>query len=153
MAGALYLIDSNVVLRWVQPSDPDYSAVASALETLAERGDILCYTSQNLAEFWNTCTRPTNRNGYGLSPSQTDRRAEAFESRLRLLPDGLAVHNEWRRLLVQHNVSGVQVHDARLVAAMHVHGVKHILTFNEKDFARYSDIEAIHPRTLVAIQP
>ena len=47
-----------------------------------------------------------------------------------------------------HSVSGVQVHDARLVAATRVHGVKRILTFNDKDFARYTDIEAVHPRAV-----
>jgi len=39
------------------------------------------------------------------------------------------------------------------VAAMRVHGVGKILTFNEKDFARYTDIEAIHPRTISAKHP
>jgi predicted nucleic acid-binding protein len=77
-----------------------------------------------------------DRNGYGLSPQDTDRRAKFFEEKLRLLPDCLAVHEEWRKLLVTHSVSGVQVHDARLVAAMRVHGVMRILTFNNKDFAR-----------------
>ena len=153
MAGALCLIDSNILLQWVQPNDPDYSIVASALEVLVEQGSVLCYTSQNLAEFWNACTRPVDRNGYGLSPAETDRRARALESRLHLLHDSLLVHREWRRLLVAHNVAGVQVHDARLVAAMRVHGVKRILTFNEKDFARYPDIEAIHPRNVSAMHP
>jgi predicted nucleic acid-binding protein len=83
-----------------------------------------------------------------LTPAEADRRARSFEDNLRLLPDGLAVHQEWRRLLVVHNVSGAQVHDARLVAAMKVHGVEQILTFNEKDFTRYTDIEAVHPRTI-----
>ena len=32
----------------------------------------------------------------------------------RFLPDSAAVHAEWRRLLVAHNVAGVQVHDANL---------------------------------------
>jgi predicted nucleic acid-binding protein len=86
------------------------------------------------------------RNGYGLSPKDADRRAKLLEARLRLLPDGLAAHEEWRSLLVAHAVSGVQVHDARLVASMRVHGVKRILTFNDKDFARYTDIEVVHPR-------
>ena len=61
-----------------------------------------------------------------------------------MLPDSLAVHEEWRRLLVTHGVSGVQVHDARLAAAMRVHGVKRILTFNDRDFTRFTHIEAIH---------
>lgn len=83
-----------------------------------------------------------------MSPQETDRRARLFESRLRLLADNLAIHQEWRRLIVTHNVSGVRVHDARLVAAMRVHGVKRILTFNQKDFARFLDIEAIHPAAI-----
>ena len=136
MAGTLYLIDSNILIRWVQPDDPDYPVVESALNVLARQKETLCYTSQNLAEFWNACTRPADRNGYGLTPQQTDRRARLFESKLRLLPDGLPVHQEWRKLLVTYKVSGAQVHDAKLVASMLVYGVKRILTFNDKDFAR-----------------
>lgn len=89
----------------------------------------------------------------GLPPEEADRRARFFEDRLRLLPDSLAVHNEWRRMLVAHSISGVQVHDARLVAGMRVHGVKRILSFNDADFIRYRDIEAVHPRTLSAKHP
>src|ERR1039458_497950 len=103
MAGTPYLIDSNILIRWVQPSDPDYPIVESALEGLANQGAILCYTSQNVAEFWNACTRPADQNGYGLSPQEADRRARLFESRLRLLGDNMAIHQEWRRLIVTHN--------------------------------------------------
>jgi hypothetical protein len=31
------------------------------------------------------------------------------------------------------------------VAAMHLHSLSHILTFNTADFARYSKITAVHP--------
>jgi predicted nucleic acid-binding protein len=148
MAETPYLVDSNVLLRWVKPEHSDYPAVASAIDALLRRNAILCYTSQNVAEFWNTCTRPVDRNGYGLSPEDADRTARLFEEKLRLLPDSLTVHEEWRRLLVTHGVSGVRVHDARLVAAMRVHGIKHIFTFNDKDFSRYTDIEAVHPRSV-----
>jgi predicted nucleic acid-binding protein len=148
MAGSPYLVDSNILLRWVQPSDTDYPTVAAALAALVEQQAILCYTSQNLAEFWNACTRPADRNGYGLTPAETDIRARAFESRLQLLPDSLSVHQEWRRLIVAHDVSGVQVHDARLVAAMKVHGVKRILTLN-----RYREIDAIHPGNVSVSHP
>lgn len=152
MAGTPYLVDSNVLLRWVKPDDRDYPVVVSAIDAVLRQGAVLCYTSQNVAEFWNACTRPLNRNGYGLSPQEADRRAKFFEGKLQLLPDSAIVHQEWRRLLVTHNVSGVQVHDARLVAAMRVQDVRRILTFNDKDFARYGDIEAIHPRSVGAKQ-
>jgi predicted nucleic acid-binding protein len=137
MAETLYLVDSNVLLRWVKPDHSDYPAIISATDAILRRDGVLCYTSQNVGEFWNACTRPVDRN------------ARFFEEKLRLLPDNLAVHEEWRKLLVADSVSGVQVHDARLVAAMRVHGVSRILTFNDKDFARYADIEAIHPREVL----
>ncbi len=42
-------------------------------------------------------------------------------------------------------VTGVKVHDARLVAAMKTYGIGRILTFNKDDFRRYPDIEIITP--------
>jgi len=43
---------------------------------------------------------------------------------------------------------GVKVHDARIVAAMLVHGITHVLTLDEHDFVRYPGITAVHPRML-----
>jgi predicted nucleic acid-binding protein len=149
MTGNLWLLDTNVLIRWVQHDDPEAPFVEAALDQLMLSKDDLCYTSQNLGEFWNTMTRPANRNGYGLSPEDADIRARDVEALFDLLPDSLAVHQEWRRLLVDYHVSGVQVHDARLVAAMHVHSVKRILTFNTKDFTRFDGIEAVHPADLL----
>ena len=47
-----------------------------------------------------------------------------------------------------HGISGIQVYDTRLVAAMQVHGVPRILTFNDRDFARYDGVDAVHPLTI-----
>jgi predicted nucleic acid-binding protein len=148
MPGELYLVDSNVLIRWVQPDDPQFRVVEQAIHRFEEAGQTLCYTSQNLGEFWNVLTRPANRNGYGLSPEGALIRARQIEDKLRLLPDIPEVHAEWRRLLVAFGVSGAQVHDARLVAAMRVHGVNRILTFNTKDFTRFTHIQAVHPLEL-----
>ena len=52
------------------------------------------------------------------------------------------------RLVVHYAVAGAKVHDARLVAAMLVHGVPSILTLNDRDFARYSEVSAVHPRAI-----
>jgi predicted nucleic acid-binding protein len=83
-----------------------------------------------------------------LSPGDALIRAEQIRGSFCLLPDTPEVHVEWLHLLAAHGVCGVQVHDARLVAAMHIHGVKRILTFNTRDFVRFTDIEAIHPLDL-----
>ena len=149
MDGELVLVDSNILIRWLQSRYPAFTAIEASFAHLARSSAVLCYTSQNLAEFWNVLTRPADRNGYGLTPEDADRQARQVERRLRLLPDRLAVHEEWRRLLVTHRVSGVQVHDARLVAAMRVYGVKRILTLNKGDFARFDGVEAVHPEDVL----
>lgn len=113
------------------------------------RGDRFCYTSQILSEFWNVCTRPgAARGGFGLSVAETDRRVRMIERFYHFLPDSAAVHAEWRRLLVAHAVTGVQVHDTRIAAAMSVHGVSHLLTFNVGDFTRFAGITARHPQDI-----
>ena len=53
------------------------------------------------------------------------------------MADTASVYDEWERLVIQYQVKGVNVHDARLTAAMLVHGLTHILTFNIEDFNRY----------------
>jgi|SRR5580765_2837228 hypothetical protein len=58
MAGTQYLLDSNILLRWVKPDHNDYPLVVSATGAILRRDDVLCYTSQNMGGFWNTCTRP-----------------------------------------------------------------------------------------------
>jgi predicted nucleic acid-binding protein len=88
--------------------------------------------------------------GYGLSIAVIDQKAKLLERLFEFLPDGEATHREWRRLLVAHSVSGVQVHDATLVAAMTVHGVTNLLTLNPPDFRRYSSITAVHSSEIVA---
>jgi predicted nucleic acid-binding protein len=123
--------------------------IEASIAHLAQSGAVLCYTSQNLGEFWNVLTRPAAPNGYGMAPKDADRQARQVEGRFRLLGDGIAVHEEWRRLLVAYGVSGVQVHDARLVAAMLVHGVRRILTLNKSDFARFDGIEAQLPEDIL----
>lgn len=52
------------------------------------------------------------------------------------------------RRVLEDSVTGKQVHDARIVAAMNVHQITKLLTFNTKDFKRFQNIELIDPNTL-----
>lgn len=141
-----YLIDTNVFLRLVSKTDPDRSVCLNALQKLIASQETLYYTTQVLAEFWVVCTRPaTARGGYGLSSVKAEQKAKLIERYCELLPDSAATHQEWRRLVVKHAVLGVVIHDARLVAAMNIHGVTQILTFNKDDFKRYSGITVVSP--------
>ncbi|MBZ5724127.1 MAG: type II toxin-antitoxin system VapC family toxin [Acidobacteriia bacterium] len=135
-----HLVDTNVLLRSVDRTHAMHKEAVAALTTLLNVGEALCFTPQNMIEFWSACTRPVDRNGLGLLPREADIEASRLEKILTLLPDNPSVYPEWRRLVVAHGVSGVQVHDARLVAAMSIYNVKNILTFNGRDFARYPNI-------------
>jgi predicted nucleic acid-binding protein len=145
MAALRDLADTNILVRLVKRNDPECSLVRGALRALLMQSARLCYTLQTMAEFWNVSTRPPERNGDGLTPLEADRRARRIERAFTWLPDGEAVYREWRRLIMAHAVSGVQVYDARLVAVMKVHDVTHLLTLNDRDVARYPGITVVHP--------
>ena len=63
-----------------------------------------------------------------------------------LLPEDLGTYRAWQRILLLHEVRGVQVHDAHLAAVLDVHGVDYLLTFNGPDFKRFPGLKAVHPR-------
>ncbi len=145
-----YLIDTNILLGFSYPADPRYQIVRPATRELLANGDQLKATSQNFAEFWNVSTRLADRNGFGQAPLETVPLLQELEQLFPLLPDSSGVYPVWKRLVIDYEVLGAKVHDARLAAAMIFHGVKHILTFNTKDFTRYASegITAIAPITV-----
>jgi hypothetical protein len=113
MPESSYLVDTNILLRLVQPDSPEYGTIRQCTDRLWERGAELFYTSQNLAEFWNVCTRPADRNGFGFSVAETNERAALIEAKFSLAAESEATHQQWRRIVVATKVSGIQVHDAR----------------------------------------
>ena len=148
MAIVSCLVDTNILLRATRRSDPQHEVVDTSLARLASQGTTLYYTHQNIAELWNAMARPVDRNGLGLTVAEADREVRSIETGMRLLPDSEAVYREWRRLVVLYSVSGVQVHDARLAAAMNVHGVSHVLTLNVADFSRFEGLSPLHPNSV-----
>lgn len=139
------LADTNILLRGVEPDHPSHHIADNATFTLAKRGDIICILPQNIFEFWNVCTRPANQNGFGWSVERTDREVSRLEKVFEILPDSHAIYTEWRDIVRDHAVLGKQVHDARIAAAMRVHQIRKLLTFNARHFKRFDDIEIINP--------
>lgn len=126
-----------------------YPSATQAVNALRLQGKQFWLTSQNLVEFWAVATRPTERNGLGFTPEQAETEIIRLQVLFPLLPDDLAVYVEWKRLVAAHRVVGLRVYDTRLVAAMHVHGLTHILTFNVEDFRRYDGVTVVHPQELL----
>lgn len=148
---ASWLLDSNVLLRVMDRNAPDHLLARRSVAILWSRGDTLCVTLQCLAEFWSVCTRPaTARGGLSLSIAETHRRLRVLERHLTFLPDTARVRDEWRQLVLAHQVQGVQVHDARLVGAMLAHNLSHLLTFNSGNFHRYPNVVTAHPQDILS---
>jgi predicted nucleic acid-binding protein len=122
-----------------------FFSATTAISILLKRGEELYITPQNLIEFWNVCTRPKNKNGLGYSITETREEVAKLKTMFPLLLDTSAIYPEWERLVSTYQVKGVNVHDARLVAAMLIHGLTHILTFNIEDFRRYVEITPVNP--------
>jgi predicted nucleic acid-binding protein len=135
-------------LRLFRPIDPQHKSIKLVLSDLNGQSIGLYFSLQNIAEFWNVCTRPLERNGYGLTISETNSSVQEIERTMTFLPDSDEVYLNWRQLVTIHQVHGVQVHDARLVAIMQAYGLTRILTLNQPDFQRYANIQAVHPGQL-----
>lgn len=146
------LADTNIILRTIEIESSLSREVTEVIEYLLEEEHRIYIVPQNLIEFWNVYTRPRNKNGFGYSPKQANQEIQSLKTFFEFLPDTKEIYNYWEKLVTNHKVSGVQVHDARLVATMKVHQLSHILTYNDKDFNRYaSEIVVLHPREIRSI--
>jgi hypothetical protein len=65
---ASVLVDSNVLLRSVQPAHPQFSVASAAIDDLLRRNIDLCVARQNRVEFWVVATRPLANNGLEMNP-------------------------------------------------------------------------------------
>jgi predicted nucleic acid-binding protein len=130
------LIDTSVLGRLANRADVAHAVAARAIAELHRRGEILHVTAQNLIEFHNFATRPVSANGLGLTVSAAGGLGATFEAAFPLLSETPSIYPAWKAIVGALGIIGKQVHDARLVAICHVHGVTHLLTFNLTHFAR-----------------
>jgi predicted nucleic acid-binding protein len=150
---AIYLADTNVVIRRLVFGDPMFLLISSALSILDHAGDLVYITPQNLVEFQALATRPASANGWGMTTAQASTEARKIEAVFTMLPEIPAIYPRWRNLIDSYNVIGRQVYDARLVAVMQAHGVTNILTLDPTGFRRYREITVVTPQDLVNPSP
>lgn len=140
-----FAVDSNLLVYASNPTAPFHEITVAAISKLLGRGESLYIFPQNLVEFWVASTRPISANGLGLSIAQAEVELIKIKGSFELLTERAAIYAEWEKLVVKHHVLGKNVHDARIVAQMVVHGIDNILTFNTKDFKRFTNITALDP--------
>ncbi len=110
--------DTNILLRLVEITQAQHKAVSEALKKLKSQNAEFYILLQNISEFWNVCTRPKDKNGLGLTISETDLQLKRLERFFIFLPDTTEVYKNWRELVVKHSVFGIQVPDEKIAAAL-----------------------------------
>lgn len=138
-----YLVDSNVLLRYLETTDVRHAEAVKAVNGLTAQGHTLHIAPQNIIEFWAVASRPIEKNGFGWDVSRCVSSVPLLLAAFEYLPDTMAIFDEWQRLAAAYGAVGLHVHDTRLVAVMKAHGVEHILTFNAKHFRRFEAGESI----------
>ena len=130
------LVDTSVLGRLANSSDASYPVATRAIAELHRAGEMLQIAPQSLIEFRAFATRPSSVNGLGLAAASAEALAATFESKFSLLSETQNLYLAWKTIVHALGVVGKQVHDARLVAACHVHGIGCVLTFNVAHFNR-----------------
>lgn len=148
---ATYLADTNLLLRLADPASPQHPVATEALARLLGQGDEVYLTPQNFIEFWAVATRPVATNGFGWSSERTTKEATELQERFPLLPDSPEIFTRWLELVKQFPIHGKRVHDARLVAVLQAHAVRHLITFNGSDFNAFKSLSLVDPHSLVSV--
>lgn len=144
------LTDTNILLRLTQQTNPDHQRADGALDALRSRDDEPCIVPQIIYEYWTVCTRPIEQNGLGMTVTDTASKMWGLQQLFPLYRDERAIFDHWEQLVTRHEVKGKNAHDARLVAAMLHDGLTHLLTFNDSDFKRFTEITVLTPSEVAA---
>lgn len=147
------LVDTNLLTKIVDPTNSQHAVALAAIAKLHKQNASIHIVPQVLYEFWVVGTRSLAQNGLGMSIAEAESARRVVKYSFHLLHDIPRLYFEWEQLVVAHAVIGKPAHDARLVAAMNVHGLTHLLTFNRRDFTRYPGIVILDPQVVAASVP
>ena len=139
------LVDTNAILRAADLAHTSSQEARNAMRVLFRQGSRLCLAKQSLVESWVVATRPRDVNGFGLSAQFAAAQILRAQKVFYILRETDEIYRQWQTLVLQNQVLGKAAHDARLVAAMRVHGIENILTYNGADFRRYEGIRILRP--------
>ena len=148
----MILLDTNLLGRMTDSTDPQCAAARRAVHSLLAKRERLVIFSQNLHEFWAVATRkpgppPAGQNGLGMTCEQASQWLHFFQRRFMLLPDRADLLECWHALVKALGIRGLKSYDARLAAAMQTYGIRRLLTFNANDFKSFA-ITIIDPTSL-----
>ncbi len=142
----LFLLDTNILVYAADTKSP-FHHQAVAVRDKGFRGEISCCVSiQVLSEFFAVVTNP-KRVYQTINQSDAIQEMEKYRSSQNILkifpnPKTLEIMMD---LLRKHQISMQKIHDLHLVATMVANNVNRIYTYNQMDFKKFNEIEALTP--------
>ena len=130
-------IDTNVLVYANVMEAPLHEPALAAIHTAHQAGRTLWISRQVIREYLMTLTRPQVFEN--LPKATVLEQVAQFLERFQVADDTTAVTRQLLTLMEHYQIGGKQVHDANIVATMQVQGIRHLLTHNAKDFARFGD--------------
>lgn len=139
------LIDTNVLIYATLEDDPR-SKRSRALLTAPKQGER--FTSvQNLAEMYPNLTGPKMELPDTPAVARAKIQSIASLPGLQVLPLTGDVQSIALELCEKYGLTRQHYHDAQIAATMRVHGIRVLLTENDRDFAAMTEIRAVNPFT------
>ncbi len=138
-------VDTNVLVALVRSEYPHHAAARERIRDLAEGTAPWALPWACVQEFLAVTTNPRIFR-VPLSPAQaTDAIDALLESpSARLIAEGPGYWQTLRKLIVEGNISGPRVHDARIAAVCITHGVAELWTA-DRDFGRFPALRVRNP--------
>ena len=131
-------VDTNVLVGARFSSSPHHEAARVSLAQAKANSEPIRISRQIVREYLVTVTRPQD----WTRPLPLDmvlRDIEWLHSTFEILEDGKHVADLLVALFREFCFAGKQIHDANIAATMLANGEQRLLTFNAKDFSRFSE--------------
>lgn len=106
-----YLLDTNILVRRVNLTDPQNLVATASINVLLARGATPILVPQVLVELSATLTRPGLANGLGMTHIEVSKLVDNLRRSFTLLPDNELVFEHWLRFFSNGFGIGREVYD------------------------------------------
>ena len=139
------VVDTNILVYALDADAPQHGSARALLEAArSDASTVLFVTSQILCEFYSIVTNPRRVS----KPRTSIEAVNAISSLLgflHVLPVPASAVDGLLDLLRRNPVTGGEVFDLQIVAAMQANGIQRIYTSNVADFAVFSELSIVIP--------
>ena len=145
----MIVLDTNVASRLVQLTHPHHPYAYRAIAQLRSQDEIFGLTATSIYELYFIFTKPSM--GFGFTISQAINTLDNIRHRFQLVPEQPSTLEVWQMLVTKYMLGNRLVFDARIAATMVDRGYRRLLTFNDRDFTRFEELEVLNPFDVLGV--